>query len=138
MKSVDSRRKLFSSTRVFALNAAFSPETDKITPFSRRPSPVRACKIPASQYQVRQSEQREELRFVFRQPFVSHLAVTEQILHHMERMLYLRTHAGLGPLQCLEGHAIRVPFTARDFPLRCELGIRKTDLLHEGEHRAAA
>ena len=154
MKFVDSKRKLLPSTRVFAQAAVFLCEAGEISPFSpqigrfspdspfsRRTSPVCTCKMPASQHQIRQPEQREELRFVLRQSLVTHLAVAEQVLHHMERMLHLRAHAGLGLFQCLESHAIGVhqkPFTARDFLLRRELGIRETDLLHEGEHRAAA
>lgn len=43
---------------------------------------------PASRdHQIRQGEQAEQLRGVLEQPLVAHLAMTEQILDDMKRML---------------------------------------------------
>ena len=60
--------------------------------------------MPASQHQIREAEQREQLRGVLRQAAKARFAMTEKVLHHMERMLDFRPNAGLQVLQ-LFGHA---------------------------------
>lgn len=55
---------------------------------------------PASRdYQIRQGEQTEQLRSVLEQPLVAHLAMTEQVLDDMKRMLDPRTDLRLGSLK---------------------------------------
>jgi hypothetical protein len=69
---------------------------------------VRAPKGPTSQYQVREREQGVQLRGVLRQAAIARLAMPEQVLQYMERMLNLRAHAGLGLLQFFPHPAQRV------------------------------
>ena len=51
---------------------------------------------------IGETEEREQLRGVFRQAFVARLAVTEQVLHDMKWMLNLGTNAGLGVFKPLQ------------------------------------
>jgi hypothetical protein len=66
---------------------------------SGRNSGVGYRKASASQYQISKREQRKKLRGVFRQAAVARFAMTEQVLHDMERMLDFRAHAGLDLLE---------------------------------------
>ena len=59
---------------------------------------VRINQPPASQHQIGQTEQREELCRVLGQALVARLAMTKQILHDMKRVLDFGTDAGLVPL----------------------------------------
>ena len=56
----------------------------------------------AGDEKIGQTEEREQLRGVFRQAFVARLAVLEQVLHDMKRMLNLGANAGLGMFKPLQ------------------------------------
>ena len=73
-----------------------------------QPSGARPQHPPSGQHQIGQSEQRVELRLVLGQPPVTHLAMPEALLDHLERMLDLGPHARLGLLQALARPAQRI------------------------------
>ena len=78
---------------------------------SGRTSGVERHQVPLGNDEVGQPEQAEQLRLVLGQPLVANLLVPEQVLDHMERVLDLRTDAGLellGPLEQLRPLARRV------------------------------
>lgn len=54
------------------------------------------------QHQVRHAKQRQQLSRVLGQTAIAGLAVSEQILHDMKRMLNLSTYACLGLLDFLQ------------------------------------
>lgn len=60
---------------------------------------ARRSKEPASQDQVGEAEQREQLGAVLRQAAVTRFAMLELALHDMEAILDFRTNAGFGLLQ---------------------------------------
>ena len=65
-------------------------------------------KSSAGQHQIGEYEQGVELGSVLRQPTVTRLAMLEQVLQHVERMLDLGAHAGLGLFQLFLGAAQRI------------------------------
>lgn len=60
---------------------------------------VRRSKEPASQDQIGEAEQREQLGVVLRQTTVARFAMLEQALHDMDAILDFRSNAGFGLLQ---------------------------------------
>lgn len=69
---------------------------------------MRWSKESASQNQVGNAEQRQQLGVVLRQAAIARLAMLEQALHDMKAMLDFRTHAGLGLLQLFLGAPQRI------------------------------
>ena len=63
---------------------------------------VRVKQPPASQHQIGQTEQREELCRVLGQALVARLAMAKQILHDMKRVLDFGTDGGLGMLELFQ------------------------------------
>lgn len=61
---------------------------------------------PTSKEKIGKAKQREQVRLVLRQPAVAGLAVTEQVLDHMEGMLHLHPDARLEFLELIVGLAI--------------------------------
>lgn len=95
----------------------FSPESSTRGPFgvhhpdfspSGRTCPVGRAQTSLRQHQIRHREQHMQLRRVLRQTLVAALAMPEQVLHHMERVLDLRADARLGVLRLLDELASRV------------------------------
>jgi hypothetical protein len=80
----------------------------RLSSHCRRNLGVHAPPIPAGEHQIRQPEQREQLRVVLGQTAVAGLAMSEQALHDMEAMLNLGTHAGLRLFQFLDRAAQRI------------------------------
>lgn len=70
-------------------------------PFSGRNLGRRIEQPAASQHQIGEAKQREQLSGVLGQSPVARLAMTEQVLHHVEGMLNLGANAGLGVLDPL-------------------------------------
>jgi hypothetical protein len=58
-----------------------------------------ASKTSAGQHQIREREQGMQLGSVLPQATLTRLAMLEQVLQHMKRVLDLGTHAGLGLLE---------------------------------------
>src|SRR5512143_4213658 len=75
--------------------ALFRPNPGQLA-LSGRTSGVKGQQPTSRLHQIRQPEQREELRRVLRQPSVSSLAVAKQVLHHMEGVLHSGPDARLG------------------------------------------
>lgn len=69
-----------------------------------------------------------QLRGVLRKATVTRLAMLEQVLQHVKRMLDLSAHAGLGLLQLFFGAAQRIFFNALR-TLRFIAMCQVTDLL---------
>ena len=73
----------------------------RISSFSGRTSGVGCHQASACHEQVRETEQREQLRGVLGQSAVAGLAITKQVLHDMERVLDLRPDPRFGLLVLL-------------------------------------
>ena len=66
---------------------------------SRRTTGFGDRKAPSSQYQIGKGEQGKKLCSVLGQAAIARLAMTEQVLDDMKRMLHFCPHAGLQMLQ---------------------------------------
>ena len=82
-------------TPIFASSRAFSPHARP----SGRSSGFGDRKSSASEHQIREAKQREQLRGVLRQAAVAGLTMTEEVLHHMKRMLHFCPDAHLQVFQ---------------------------------------
>jgi len=108
-----------------AVTGAISGPADTLPLRQQPPSPHTV--------QVGQGEQAVKLCGVLLEPPVAHLAISEQVLHHLERMLHDRTQ--LGPLPVIGPHLValwvfrhcahRTAF-ARD--VRHRQGLPRTDV----------
>ena len=79
--------------------------------------------MPACQHQIRQTKQCEQLSGVLRQAAITGLAMLEQVLDHMERMLDLGAQAGLGLLENLQSSTILAKFAQRAKNVKLAFGI---------------
>jgi hypothetical protein len=83
---------------------------------SRRNPPLERGHSSLREHQIGKSEQREELRFVLGQAAIAHLAMTEQVLDHMEGMLTTRPDFRLGFLGGLISRSSGLLVSARRRP----------------------
>ena len=84
---------------------------------------VTGQQVPACQHQIRQTKQCEQLSGVLRQAAITGLAMLEQVLDHMERMLDLGAQAGLGLLENLQSSTILAKFAQRAKNVKLAFGI---------------
>src|SRR5574343_865103 len=74
----------------------------------RTHSCLRSQQLPTHRPQVGEREQRMQLRGVLAQAPVAHLHMPELALDHAERVLHLRSHAGLELLNLLDALVVRI------------------------------